>query len=419
MSYSVRITLRIAVAALTVTLPAGAFATTGYVAHGQGVKYRGLAGAGAALHLSALAAATNPGAMVFVGDRYDVDIGLFSPHRKYTVTGGPSGQPVSDLAPGEEESTNNYFVIPAAGANHMFQDQTMSIGVALYANGGINTDWQTETFNGAGPTGVDLYRLFLAASFGVKFHERHGFGVTPIFAWQRFFAKGLHQFAAFSDDPDKLTNNGYDDSFGFGFRVGYLGKVHSMVSVGASYQSRIWMSELDEYAGLLAEKGDFDVPPSWAVGIACFPLSGVTVALDVNQIRYEEIKSIHNPLLPNLTESRLGEPEGAAFGWRNVMIYKLGLALEGPETFTWRLGYSYNDQPIPEQEVFLNILLPYVQQHHITGGVTKLIQDRHEISLSLMYSPAGTLTGPNALNPQQTIELEMSQWEITIGYGYR
>ena len=124
-------------------------------------------------------------------------------------------------------------------------------------------------------------------------------------------------------------------------------------------------------------------------------------------------------MLPNLTESSLGEPQGAGFGWRNVMIYKLGLALEGPETFTWRLGYSYNDQPIPEQDVFLNILLPYLQQHHITGGVTKLIQDRHEISLSLMYSPAGTLTGPNALNPQQTIELEMSQWEITIGYGYR
>lgn len=418
MSRVTRTVVCIAIAAAIMAPAAGSYATTGYFSHGYGVKYKGLAGAGSALHVSTLAAAINPGAMVFVGKRYDADVALFSPNRSYTVTGTPTGQPAFGLAPGTQESENNYFVIPALGGNWTFQEETMSVGVAVYGNGGMNTDWPTDTYFGSEPSGVDLYQLFLATTLGVKFKEKHGFGVTPIFAWQRFYAKGLEQFAAFSRYPDKLTNNGYDDSYGFGFRVGYLGKVHEMVWLAASYQSRIWMSELDEYSGLFADKGDFDIPPTWVIGIGYFPTETISVAFDVQQIRYEEVKSVHHPLLPNLMEAQLGDPDGAGFGWQNILVFKLGLELAGPETYTWRLGYSYNDQPIPDTETLFNILAPGIQQHHITGGLSKVLRDRHEASLTLMYSPSNTVTGPNQLDPAQTIELEMSQWEIVLGYSF-
>ncbi len=66
-------------------------ATDGYFSHGYGTHYKGLAGAGAALHLDSLAAATNPAAMAFVGPRWDASLSLFSPDRYYTVSGNPSG----------------------------------------------------------------------------------------------------------------------------------------------------------------------------------------------------------------------------------------------------------------------------------------------------------------------------------------
>lgn len=77
--------------AVLAMLATPARATDGYFSHGYGTHYKGLAGAGAALHLDSLAAATNPAAMAFVGPRWDASLSLFSPDRYYTVSGNPSG----------------------------------------------------------------------------------------------------------------------------------------------------------------------------------------------------------------------------------------------------------------------------------------------------------------------------------------
>ncbi len=66
------------------------YATNGYFSHGYSTKEKGLAGAGAAYSQDALASATNPAGMVFVGDRMDVGLQLFSPSRSYSVTGTPT-----------------------------------------------------------------------------------------------------------------------------------------------------------------------------------------------------------------------------------------------------------------------------------------------------------------------------------------
>ena len=55
------------------------FATNGYFAHGYGTKNKALAGAGVALPQDAMIAATNPAGMVWVGERLDVGLAIFSP----------------------------------------------------------------------------------------------------------------------------------------------------------------------------------------------------------------------------------------------------------------------------------------------------------------------------------------------------
>jgi long-chain fatty acid transport protein len=397
-------------------------ATTGYFSHGYGVKYKSLAGAGAALPLSGLVAANNPGAMVFVGHRYDIDFSLFIADRSYTVTGGPSGaQGTLGLAPGKWKSDSKYFFVPAVAANWMFKEDRISIGVSAWGNGGIfGTDWPTDTFGGSTPTGVDLFQIFVAPTLAVKASGMHGLGLTPIFAYQRFEAKGLETFGQMSGDPDKLTNNGRDNSYGFGFRAGYLGRLNEKFSLGVSYQSRIRMGKFDEYAGLFAEQGGFDIPPSWVVGVGLFPRPNVKIAADLQQIRYADVKSIANPMLPNLRQALLGDDDGAGFGWKNVLVVKAGLEYTGPNPWTWRLGYAYNEQPIPESEVLFNILAPGVQQHHFTLGFSTVLQAHHELSFAVMYSPSNSVTGSNPLEPpgQQSIEIEMKQYEITLGYSF-
>ena len=95
-------TAALAAALVLAFAAAPAFASNGYFAHGYGTHYKGMAGAGAALHLDSLAPATNPAAAAFLGPRIDASIALFNPNRFYTVTGNPSGYPGTfGLTPGD------------------------------------------------------------------------------------------------------------------------------------------------------------------------------------------------------------------------------------------------------------------------------------------------------------------------------
>jgi long-chain fatty acid transport protein len=233
-------------------------------------------------------------------------------------------------------------------------------------------------------------------------------------------------FAPFSTDPGNLSDNDSSYSYGGGFRLGYLGNLSPFFSVGASYQTKIWMSEFDEYAGLFAEKGDFDIPASWVVGIAIKPTESFDLALDYQRVLYGDIPSIANPLLPALgacmmmdVSQCLGADAGSGFGWQDMGTIKAGLQLRTGGEWTWRAGYSYGEQPIPESEMLFNILAPGVIEQHVTAGFTKAFGSQ-EFSLAIMRGLGKTISGPNALEApgQQTIDLEMNQWELELSWSF-
>ena len=417
-----KVTLFLSVFTITLLLTNSLLATDGYFRHGYGIKYSALAGAGVAVPLSSLGAITNPAAIAFVPTQYNFELAYFSPMREYTVDGNPSGfEGTFGLMPGTIESDSKSFVFPTLGASWKI-NPTMAIGVMIYGNGGMNTDYPTATFydpNSPG-TGVNLEQLFAGATYAIEFAENHSLGASLIFAYQKFAAKGLASFSPFSSDPTALSGNVNSTSTGFGGKIGYQGQFGEMFRVGVSYQSQIFMSEFDKYAGLFAEQGDFDIPSSWQAGVAVMPNQELTLMLDVQQILYSQIKSINNPMIPNLQTSLLGNDDGAGFGWKDMTIVKFGIMYKLPEMWTLYGGYSYGKQPIPETEVLFNILAPAVVDHHITLGCSKSINNSNEIILGLMYAPAGNVKGNNPLDPPsgQTIELQMSQFQIELGYSF-
>jgi long-chain fatty acid transport protein len=410
----------VAAALVLAAFAAPAFATNGYFSAGYGTHYKGMAGAGAALHLNSLAPATNPAAMAFLGPRWDASLSLFNPNRSYTVTGNPSGFPGTfGLTPGEVESESSYFPVPGLGANWSVGDNA-AVGLTLYGNGGMNTDWPTSTFYGGTPTGINLSQMFVAPTYAVKIADKHGLGVTAIAAVQWFKAEGVGSFAPFSGAPARLSDNGNSYSYGGGVRVGYLGEWSRYFSFGASYQTKIWMSDFDEYAGLFAEQGGFDIPANWVAGIAIKPTGNLDIAVDVQQVLYSDVASVANPLLPNLMQARLGDDGGAGFGWEDMTTLKGGVQLRAGEGWTWRAGYSYGEQPIPESEVLFNILAPGVVEQHLTFGFSKLVKGTQEISLAITRALSKSVTGPNPLEVPglQSIELKMDQWDFELSWSF-
>jgi len=394
-------------------------ATDGYFANGYGTNYKAMGGAGVALYLGTQAAATNPAAMVFLGKRYDIGVELFNPNRSFSVTGSPSGFPGTfGLAPGSVESGSRYFAIPALGANWRV-GANGSLGVSLYGNGGMNTDYAAPVF-GVAPAGVDMAQLFLAATYAYKLTPRHAVGVSAILSYQRFEAKGLQAFSPFSSDLHSLTNNGHANSWGAGVRVGYLGELTDWLSLGASYQSRISMTSFDAYAGLFAEKGGFDVPQSLVGGVAIKPVDKLTLALDVEWINYQSVRSVANDFLPNLATSALGMSDGAGFGWHDMTVYKAGLQYEASREWTLRAGYAYGRQPIRDEEVLINILAPGVVEQHLTAGFSRAFKNGRALNFAVVRAIPKSVSGANNLDVPgaQTIQLEMDQWGFDVSYSF-
>jgi long-chain fatty acid transport protein len=409
----------LAAALAAVLAPGMALATTGYFAHGYGIKAKSMGGVGIALPQDALAAASNPAGIAWIGDRIDLGADLFTPDRGASIVGNGAG--ASGTYDGNDTKS---FLIPEFGYNRVI-NPNLTFGVAVYGNGGMNTDYKTNpfaAFGGTGPAGVDLMQLFVAPTVAWK-SGNHAFGASLNLAYQRFKAEGIQGFAGFSASPGNVSNRGYDDSTGFGVRVGWTGQVTSAVTLGATYQTKTKMGEFDKYSGLFANQGDFDIPENYGAGIAVKASPKLTVAADVLRINYNDIPAVGNPVdCFFLGACQLGSTNGPGFGWQNTTVYKIGVAYELKPGTTLRAGYVTLDQPIPASQTFFNILAPGVVEDHLTLGLTVETSKTSELSFMYMHAFEKKVNGSGSIPlgfGGGEANLRMSQDSIGVAYGWK
>ena len=404
---------------LIVFLSLNVHATNGYFQHGYGIKSQGMGGVGIALPQDALAAATNPAGMAFIGERYDLGVNIFRPEREAEIYGNTNSANNKIHDANETE----FFLIPEFGYNKVLSEQ-YTAGLSIYANGGMNTDYDdgVGSFFGAS-AGVDLKQIFFTPSITFKPDPNQSIGVAINFAYQSFQAKGLSNFAGFSNEQSNLTDNHHEHSYGAGIKVGWMGKVIDKLTLGATYHSKTYMSKLDDYAGLFAEGGDFDIPASYGVGFAYEATPDFTVAFDYQRIEYSDVKSVGNPLRPNLFSSGLGKADGAGFGWRDINVFKLGFNYQWDDKLTLRAGYNHNSQPIPSSETLFNILAPGVITDHLSLGFTYKFTESRELTLAYTHGFKQDVKGSNSI-PTTPIDygggeadLKMYQNSLGIAYG--
>jgi len=432
--------LLLAAATAAALAPCAALATDGYFSHGYGMKAKGMAGAATAVAQDAFGGANNPATMAFAGNRWDIGVDWFSPHREASRTGsGPAG------IDGTSESGATSFFIPEFAYNQMISSE-LALGVTVYGNGGMNTSYPggeipsasaCAGFNpaagpynllcGNGKLGVDLSQLIIAPTVAWKFAQDHSLGLSPLFGYQRFKVDGLQAFAGFSTDPTNLTNNGYDSATGWGARIGYFGNLTKEFSVGAAYSTKIAMSEFDKYRGLFAEQGGFDMPANWSIGVAFRPESAWLVAVDYKRINYSGVKSVGNPSAGVVNcaggdlSACLGGSNGAGFGWQDVSVWKIGVQYALDASLTLRAGYGRSDNPIRSEDVTFNILAPGVVQNHYTLGATVALDKESEITGAFMYAQKNSVSGQSLFAqfgaPATTTE-EISLSEYSLGIAY-
>lgn len=389
-----------------------AYATDGYFLNGVGAKAKGAAGVAIALPQEALSIAANPAAATELGHRLDVGFEVFVPDRSATIRGNGAGLEGTYSGNGA-----NPFVLPEIGYVRPLSD-SVSAGIAVYGNGGMNTNYKRNpfaNFRASGDAGVDFKQIFIAPTLAVKVAPGHSLGVSPLFVLQGFKGTGIQPFAAASAAPAQFTNQGTDWSTGVGVRVGYLGRF-GPVSLGAFYQSKVWTGRFDKYAGLFAEQGGFDVPASWGGGVAIKASPALTVAADVKRIEYSGVKSVGTPLAPLFLGKPFGANDGPGFGWRDITVVKAGVSYVVSPRLTVRAGYGHSENPVPTSQTLLNILAPGVVTDHLTAGLTWTSGSGLEVTGYVLHAPKQTVRGSGSIPaPYGSGEADVSLAETAVG----
>ncbi|WP_024327094.1 OmpP1/FadL family transporter [Thioalkalivibrio sp. AKL19] len=399
-----------------------AHATNGYFAHGYGTKAKGMGGVGMAISQDSYAPGINPAGIAGMETRIDGSLAYFRPERSVTIEGM-----------GTVDSDSENFFIPSVGYVQQI-DEDRSWGIALLGNGGMNTNYPAfpnptcdpnqlpEDASGDGlfcngSAGVDLEQLAIIPTYAQKFADgRVSVGFSPIISYQRFSAKGVLFDQRGTTNADSFfTGGATDTTWGYGAQIGMQAEVAEGVRLGASYRSKIRNGDFDDYSGLFAEGGSFDIPSTYGLGVSVDVTPSITVMADYQRINYTDVAAVSNP---STNQAPFGSDNGPGFGWSDINIFKIGAQFEAGNDWTWRVGYNRGQNPIGSRDVGLNILAPAVMKDHLTMGFTKGIGANSELSFAAMYAPSNDVTGP--IDQQGTLgTIEMKQYELEIGYAYR
>lgn len=395
------------------SLPLAAEATNGYFTHGNSIKAQGMAGVSYAMAHDSISAASNPAALTSLGDQLDLGVTWFKPERDARISGsaGLDGQ--------YDGNGDKSFWIPELGFSRQHSEH-LAYGVAIYANGGMNTSYANNPYAAIGATGnagVDLSQLFVTSSVAYRLTEQHSVGVGLTYVYQVFEARGVNgpAFEGISSDPAALSGNGHDSSDGLGLKLGWQGQVTESLTLAASWSSKIKTDSFSDYRGLFAEQGGFDVPETFGLGFAWQVNPRWTLAGDWQRINYSDVASVGNPLIPI---TKLGQDNGSGFGWQNIDVYKLGISYDWSDSFTLRAGYSYADQPVPDSETFFNILAPGVVQEHISLGASWRPSTAQELTLAYTRALKETVKGNGSLAAFGGGEADLSMRQDILGLAW-
>jgi long-chain fatty acid transport protein len=390
-------------------------AAGGYFSTGYGHLGKQTAGAVTAVAADAFAGASNPGKLTAVENQYEFGLQVLNPNKKIERRGASGAASIYNFS---SNSRNPVFLVPEFAWSLQLDDDT-AIGVTVYGNGGLNSEYPDTTgvpgsntnpeacgdrpgnfLTGCGHAGFDLAQLIVAPTIAWEFMSGHSVGVAPLLAVQRFESFGLQGFTALSREPDKFTNNGHDIALGAGLRIGWYGELKPWLSLGAAYASKIYMQDFDDYQGLFAG-GSLDIPANYSFGAAFMPGEQWTVAVDVQRIEYGEVNALSNSVLNSLGDDAplMGTSSGSGFGWdRNQTNYRFGLTYRASEQLTFRAGYAYGNRPNDNtlDATSFSVLTPNSKQHATLGASWQNLRGS-EFHFAYSHYFKDTYRGPSAI----------------------
>ena len=419
----------ITVAAMLLLGARGVEATDGHFLHGVGAINSAMGGAGVAGGSDLLGTFyLNPaGLMAFPGNRMEFAFEMFKPDRTVSSEAGPFGA-------GSTRSKSEFVPIPVFGWSSMLGNGKVAIGLGGLAIGGFGVDYPVDPTNpilaprpfGFGQIYTNYGLMKMTPSVAFAASEKLWLGASVNVGWATLSVDPMPAAAPDVDpgpDGQPFTQDdrafypsaaAADGSFGIGLQVGAIFHVNDLLSLGASYASRMDFQDfgynathmnpnLPNFGTDYRVTFALDVPAIASAGVALTALPNLRILGDARYIFYEDAAGFEGPGGFN----EMGAVEG--FGWENILVLALGAQLNVGEQLALRAGWNHADNPIPDELSMFNTPFPGIVKDHLTMGFGIKAGRRLGISAAYyhafengmdgpMYGPTGPISGSSVAN---------------------
>lgn len=245
--------------------------------------------------------------------------------------------------------------------------------------------------------GPGLQRYFVTPSVSQRLGSFGAVSVSAIFAYQHFaeIAGPLPAVSPVTDianlsAPADLRAS--DTSSGSGLRVDYNGSLSENVSWQFGVQSRINMEAMNNYRGLYAETGTFDIPASTNVGVGYRLTPDLRVDAGVEHVMYNQVAPFTSAALPVRFLALLGSSVSPDFAWQNLNVYSVGTTWRDPTAGDWSLRMATREQPLPTS-VLLQQALPAPSTYNYALAYARNVGDRSSVHFQASYAPTDFILG--------------------------
>jgi long-chain fatty acid transport protein len=386
-------------------------AQLGTILSGTGPINRSMGGAATAAPLSASGAMYwNPATITGLGrSELEASAELLFPStqvdsRMMAGALGPGIPPIG-LA-GHTDSDAGAYPLPTIGLAYLPEGSPWSFGLGVFALAGFGVDYAGSTTNfpltAPPPAGV---------GFGPVFSEFQVLQIHPAVAYQLTdrlsVAAGptlnlaIAKVApALFTTPDDANGDGFrtypaathsEATWGAGFAVGAYYKADTW-AVGASFKSPQWFDTFrfdsaDELGRPRRLEVNLDLPLIASVGAAYTGLERWVFAVDGRFLDYRGANFFGDSGI---------SPEGAVrgLGWRSIFAVAAGAQFQLTDAVSLRAGYSWNQNPIPDSQSFINAVSPVIVEHTVFVGASWNVTEDFSLSFAYGHGFENSIEGP-------------------------
>ncbi len=260
-----------------------------------------------------------------------------------------------------------------------------------------------------------LNRSLVMPSLSAPFSDSGALTVSAVLATQSFASPGMN----FSDEAelDSEASLGYwdwrrpDAARGAGLRFALSSELLDRMTVEASFQSRIGMTEFASVRGVHGSRAELDIPSRIQLGMQVQAGANSAFQLGLAQIFYSEVGAFPSRALPARFNALLGDRTSPLFGWEDLLVASLGWRWQPLSDLQLHVDYQTRAQPEPSSPLLANALAPELAKNAVTFGLNKTLSPRSRFLFNAAYAPPEFAFGGNVLGVvsdqlDQSVEVE-------------